>query len=554
MSIFSHRYNNTRLDYNFQVPSKQLIASSPEGFARKGFIDIVISNNTEDSITVDTLCFVLPIGDGASYFSQSSNLNIAVSPSSDWTLIRTTPDRFQVQPAIGKSGEITTEGINVKVSNAVISDQVGTFTLEIDESVKTTGDPSFTVQQGKWDIGKFPYNFFMRNFAPDNIEVDNGESVHLTWKGSEAATYTIFWTDENGQQSENVSNALSWDSPPLTRDTTFLLVGQSTVAGAKARKDLFASVVVRNPDLTPNDVDVSGTANFGSRVISYSASAQQVVDVDNSTDSQNGGPWLFNTAWQSFTAKADGQLVQLSLNCEQFGGDVNIHIYEGEGTSGTSLVEFPFTLETTGWQTLDVPAGVTLEKGQVYTWSASTISSDQVILVMNVGEYDQGSGFASPTNLGSTQDFQFITSVQLPTESTTTTGPATVIQDDGKIGILKTPTVELDVNGTIQATSVVQTSDLAFKTGVETIPDALSKVCALRGVSFRWRNAPEAQNLGLIAQEVESVLPELVHADETGRRGVQYGNLAAVLVEAVKALRAENAELRTRLDALENEQ
>jgi hypothetical protein len=84
------------------------------------------------------------------------------------------------------------------------------------------------------------------------------------------------------------------------------------------------------------------------------------------------------------------------------------------------------------------------------------------------------------------------------------------------------------------------TSSLRFKTDVETIADARSLVERLRGVRYQW-TADGRADVGLIAEEVAQVLPELVtyEADGTTVRGLRYGPLVGVLVEAAKAQQDE---------------
>jgi hypothetical protein len=78
-------------------------------------------------------------------------------------------------------------------------------------------------------------------------------------------------------------------------------------------------------------------------------------------------------------------------------------------------------------------------------------------------------------------------------------------------------------------------------------PSVVALVRRLRGVSFEWReNAPEGRSgrdLGVIAQEVEAVFPELVHTDEQGFKRVNYMGLIAPLIEAVKELDARLSRL-----------
>ena len=78
-------------------------------------------------------------------------------------------------------------------------------------------------------------------------------------------------------------------------------------------------------------------------------------------------------------------------------------------------------------------------------------------------------------------------------------------------------------------------SDSTLKDNVETIPNALEKIESLRGVHFTWKDTNQAQ-MGVIAQELEQVYPELVHETEEGVKMVEYSSLIGVLIEAVKDL------------------
>jgi hypothetical protein len=86
-------------------------------------------------------------------------------------------------------------------------------------------------------------------------------------------------------------------------------------------------------------------------------------------------------------------------------------------------------------------------------------------------------------------------------------------------------------------------SDERLKTDVETIPNALEKVNLLRGVSY---TKDGVRGLGVIAQEIEKVLPEVV-VDGEEFKSVAYGNVVGVLIEAIKELTAEVAELKKQI-------
>ena len=100
-----------------------------------------------------------------------------------------------------------------------------------------------------------------------------------------------------------------------------------------------------------------------------------------------------------------------------------------------------------------------------------------------------------------------------------------------------------DDNGSFTATgNVTAYSDIKLKRNIDTIPDALEKVCKLRGVTYDRIDLEGLENerqSGVIAQEVEEVLPEVVSTNEEGIKSVAYGNMVGLLIESIKELKAE---------------
>jgi hypothetical protein len=95
-------------------------------------------------------------------------------------------------------------------------------------------------------------------------------------------------------------------------------------------------------------------------------------------------------------------------------------------------------------------------------------------------------------------------------------------------------------------------SDARLKTNVKTINNALSKVLGLTGVTYNRTDLEDkSTKIGFIAQEVEKVVPEVVLYDsEKDRYGVSYGNVTALLVEAIKEQQTQIEELKTIINAL----
>jgi hypothetical protein len=92
---------------------------------------------------------------------------------------------------------------------------------------------------------------------------------------------------------------------------------------------------------------------------------------------------------------------------------------------------------------------------------------------------------------------------------------------------------------TLQATfgvSPIVYSDKTLKTDIKVIDNALDKILSLQGVSFTWIES-KLRSLGLIAQDVERVIPEIVQTDkDSGLKSLSYLDLIGVLVEAIKEL------------------
>lgn len=121
---------------------------------------------------------------------------------------------------------------------------------------------------------------------------------------------------------------------------------------------------------------------------------------------------------------------------------------------------------------------------------------------------------------------------------------------DGKVGVgMTSPSYKLDVNGNVGATAYFYTSDKKLKTSIEPLENSLAKVLSLQGVSFAWKK-DGSKSVGFIAQDVEKVYPELVHESSDGIKSLEYGNLVAPLVEAIKEQQIEINSLKAEIEAL----
>lgn len=104
-------------------------------------------------------------------------------------------------------------------------------------------------------------------------------------------------------------------------------------------------------------------------------------------------------------------------------------------------------------------------------------------------------------------------------------------------------------NNTVTANTFNATSDATLKTNIAPIENPLAILEKITGVSFNWKDSKESAE-GVLAQDVEQVLPNAVVTNEDGKKSVSYNNLVGVLIEAVKGQQKQINELKEKLVGL----
>lgn len=137
-----------------------------------------------------------------------------------------------------------------------------------------------------------------------------------------------------------------------------------------------------------------------------------------------------------------------------------------------------------------------------------------------------------------------------------TTAPVDRLQVAGdiRVGTGATGCVK-DADGTVIAGTC--SSDLRLKTAITSFPSVLDKLVRLQPVHFYWRaeeypdkHFGKSLSFGLVAQDVEDVMPELVGEDEDGYKVVRYSKLPLLMLQAIKDLKTENALWQLQITAL----
>ena len=172
---------------------------------------------------------------------------------------------------------------------------------------------------------------------------------------------------------------------------------------------------------------------------------------------------------------------------------------------------------------LQVAGGASVAKGLHSLTAHVHSSADSLSVDSGAAVVDGGLGVAKNITASSTHLVGNVAS------TSTTSGTLTV---SGGVGI----------NGDMYVNNTYNMSDERLKKNIEVIPDALERVCKLRGCTFDWNENSRLENtpsVGVIAQDVEAVAPRCINvSEETGYKAVEYTKLVPYLIESVKALKA----------------
>ena len=283
------------------------------------------------------------------------------------------------------------------------------------------------------------------------------------------------------------------------------------------------------------------TRSVGTKIVLYPALSGSTTDYAFGIES--------GALWSSIPASGDnfkwyaGTTTALTLT----GGGNLTAIGTVQGTRFISTI-------ATGTQPLTVSSTTEVSNLNVqylngYS-SATTNTANAIVRRDGSGNFSAGTitatlnGNASTATNASNSDASLITNTSTNATyfvnfTSATSGYTSIRAASGNSLSFNPSTQNLVVGGTITTNS-----DRRLKKDIETIGDALNKVLSMRGVRYVRKDTNETQ-VGLIAQEVEEVFPEVVRGEDI--KSVAYGNLIGVLVEAIKEQNRRIEELEFRL-------
>ena len=239
-----------------------------------------------------------------------------------------------------------------------------------------------------------------------------------------------------------------------------------------------------------------------------------------------------NPATGIVTYYGDGSQLQFLPGASPGGSDTQVQFNAAGVFSGHS--GFTYNYQTVSMSSLNVSTGATFAVVNVGTGLTLNNTGINVTGIATVNGFEVTGG----SSIGVDVRTRNLNVSGIATVGTGLTLSTDLIDGGTTVRILGE---NLRVAGVVTCQDVDSLSDINFKENVTTVDGALDKVSELRGVSFNWKESGEP-SYGVIAQELENVLPELVHGDDPKR--VNYNGIIGVLIEAIKELKAEVEELK----------
>ena len=385
--------------------------------------------------------------------------------------------------------------------------------------------------------------------ANTDFTANNGTSVVLSAPAVagdivEAVVYSSQWITTGSNLYYSAGNIGVGTTNPAARihaasANTAFAIGTVRIDGADSAGTVNAPVTI-------NAATGGGTGNGGSQLYFE-------------TRAENGA--LTERLRLDHTGKVGIGTSAPSTTLQVF-GTITANTFSGSGASLTSIPNSATTAASAnGASTIvarDAAGNFTANVVTATTFSGSGASLSSInatsITTGTVGTARLATGTAnSSTYLRGDQTWATITGGATLSNDTTTNASTyypvlSFNQTSGTLSVANTSSTKLYYNpstGTLNATVFNSLSDSSVKTDVKIITNSVDTINKISGVEFLWKETQQ-KSAGVIAQELESVIPHLVATDEKGMKSVNYNGIIAYLIQAVKELSSRVNELEQR--------
>ena len=510
------------------------ITTAYQTYADQAETDAKAYTDTEVAAIVDGAPGTLDtLNELAAALGDDANLSTTLSTQIG-TKLATADFNSTANTWLGSNLYYTDERVDDRVSNLLVAGS--NITLTYNDSLNTMTIASATTASGGYDLSS--------NTTDDITE--GASNLYFTTARAQAVSINNLIEDTTPQLGGNLD--LNTFDLTSSDNTVSLQTGSAKIEWGYQNQTGYTaeSIVVTT---SGNDIAGIGSLNFTGGLIT--GNLVGALYYDSSTTKQINTGVLDNTAFNGSSITAGVTVSDVPL--VMFGNagtgtevglavgsntDGRIHVLD---SSSNTIFKLPAAdgsanqvLKTDGngdlsWVTQTSNTNTTYTAGTGITLNGTVFSND----ITNNNQLTNGAGY--------------ITSFT-DTNTTYTAGNGLTLTGTEF-------TMSGSYTGSFTATDdITAFSDERLKSNITTIEDALDKVKSMRGVMFDKTDSLTGelrQATGVIAQETEKVLPEVVHNDDnTGYKSVAYGNIVGVLIEAIKEQQLQIDELTEQVEFL----
>ena len=471
------------------------------------------------------------------------------------------------------------------------------------EIIKIGGTGAYTSTDGivldastsgvaKFYVGIASGNYIIFNDTADKLEIksdnfsvaSNGDVVMSGTVNASGGTFTgnvdidgtlTAGTAKFGENVQSTHDGIWLDANNYWYDSGVIKAQTGTIGGFT----LAAAYLVNQTGTTVNATSGLIKSTTATDVVMFAGADNTAASDANFQVKNNGEVTIHGSVYinkQSANAAGDQGFVMNggddgNMNMIMEGANPGIRL-GAEDPLGTSKIRLARGSDGNGmyitWHTGDDTVGGAANglTGQLYSWGM-TNEPDNIsrnFLMGHKNIYDRNTIFGEGTVSGGGTPGEYIFNFHSGSNNVEMNGHAEHID------------YSLVVNGDIYATgNVIAYSDERRKKEIKTIQNPLDRVLQLRGVNYRWRTydemKPEHQHLspadsvgsphdqtdyettqmGIIAQEAQDIIPEVVREDSKGALSINYGNITGILVEAIKEQQEQIDQLKRKVEELQ---
>ena len=405
----------------------------------------------------------------------------------------------------GSWDELMTESnVNSFVNGDNLGDHNATTTLDMNNYEITEVDKVITRAESDYDK--------LRVYSSSSYTIGMHSGMTLGYLNDWAMTFTMNNETDRGWVWRDESDAVSDGAMSLTTNGNMYLKGVAELGGNLRRDDHSVGFLEGSyNNVAPNSPYSNPIYTIGS---SYNPTNDELSNM-------YGIGYAHGNFWGSGNNMPGGWGQYVAAD-----GDIRVIL---DGSNGIVWASSELRATGTDAEIAQVSAmGTSQGSGVVYVGQSSTYGGGM--------SYD---GDGTPTLVGDNDRITFFRR-----SNGTDTDVMSYSYNSSNVRIL----------GRLVTTGINESSDIRFKENVQGIGNALSTIHGMNGVTYNWklddypeRGLEEGKQFGLIAQELEQVVPELVSTDEDGYKSIKYSHIVPILIEAVKEL---NTELENKDDEL----